>query len=402
MKNKIRLVAVIFTLMMAAVLLTACNNEGVTVDAPVELSPGTQTPEPTPVTTQKPTQEWTIEELGAKIVAAGTFWEEWWQLGERFGYIEWVPPEWDADGDVWMPQHLAERGISSMLLPSSGFADINDVRDYLLQYHTAEWVEWVLFSEHSVIIEYDGILYIHDARAGFPRPRWEDATHVLIEQEGGRAVVETTFLFGSWHRGYDFAYPSKAIYRFIFIDGKIENGLGPWVHSEREDITFEALPWTIGQLGRIIEGEGFFWESWWAFTFTFDSSHIDWQEQIEIGLENTAFARLLPSSGFENLDGIRNRMWNYTEDWTERLLSGENPPFIEHDGMLYINVERPNTPRPDWDTAAHTMIEQDGQHAVVETTVYMFYFPYPPTITEARFRITFAGSRIDSVYRVEN
>jgi len=183
----------------------------------------------------EPVRLWTIEELGETIVAAGTFWEDWWQLSGRFTHIDW-------DGSINMPEHLVEeRGLGMFaLLSTSGFESIDDIRNHLLQYYTEAWADAELSRDFAIFVEYDDVLYVDGTRAGFARPNWNNATHVLVEQEGSRAVVETTFLHGAWHRGYEYAYPVRAIYRFTFIDGKIDAGLGPWGHSE--DIVFEALP----------------------------------------------------------------------------------------------------------------------------------------------------------------
>jgi hypothetical protein len=35
-------------------------------------------------------------------------------------------------------------------------------------------------------------------------------------------------MIGSWHRGDDDAYPWEETYRFTFLNGKINGGVGPW------------------------------------------------------------------------------------------------------------------------------------------------------------------------------
>ena len=222
MRKTIQLFTVVSVSILFAMILTSCDTANETANLPA--------PSPSPyISEQTPEQtEWTIEELGEKIVAAGTFWEEWWSMTGRFNWQHFEQLDWEL-----MPEHFAEIGMSmGILLPSSGFEDINDIRNYLLQYYTEAWVDAELFQDFAVFVEYDGILFINVTRAGFPRPNWETAEHVLIEQDGNHAVVETTFLHGAWHRGYEYAYPTKAVYRFTFIDGKIDAGLGPWAHSE--------------------------------------------------------------------------------------------------------------------------------------------------------------------------
>ncbi|MCL2593640.1 MAG: IseA DL-endopeptidase inhibitor family protein, partial [Defluviitaleaceae bacterium] len=166
------------------------------------------------------------EEFGNTIVAAGNFWEDWWNLSGRFSwdYIESIP--WEEWGDL--PDGIGERGFGSRLLPSSGFTSIRDIYNYLSKYYTENWLDEHLFGEFSmfaVFAEHDGVLYIHDARAGFPRPNWETATHVLIHQDDNYATIETTVLHGSWHREESggSAYPTPVTHIFTFINGRIDS-----------------------------------------------------------------------------------------------------------------------------------------------------------------------------------
>jgi len=183
----------VYFALLAALLvagLVACGTEP---DEPIEIYVRQ-------IETENHVNEWTIEELGQVIVSAGNLWEDWWNLDGRFAHIDFVD----------LPEGLEHRGMGmSVLLPASGFESLGDIRDYLLQFYTPAWVDAELFGDFSVFVEYDGVLYVDGTRAGFARPRWDDATHVLIEQDGSRAVVETTFLHGAWHRGEDYAYPSR-------------------------------------------------------------------------------------------------------------------------------------------------------------------------------------------------
>jgi len=390
-------------LMLAALLvLAACGDT--TEENIIE------TTEPVPA----PQREHTLEELGEKIVAAGQFWEDWWTLSGLFTTetVEWeeMPEHYvensperialrDRNEARWeeylarFPENLPDGRAWSILAPTAGFASVNEIRDYLLQIHTEEWVDERVFNEWLPFYEYDGVLFVDGTRAGFSRADWNTAEHTLIEQNGNRVVVETTFLHGAWHRGYDYAYPTRGRYQFIFIDGKLTNGFGSFINFDTEGLTWESLPPTIGQLGRVIESNGRFWESWWNFTWNF--SHINWYDWYDEG--DRLIARLLPDSGFEDLDGIRHRLsWSYTESWIDQKLSGRDAPFLEHDERLYINFTRPveYLSRPDWDTATHVLIEQDedGRHSVVETRVMLSY----PLIEEAVYRFTFVDMQIDS------
>ena len=254
----------VLILVFALLALTACGEPGViaqhaaetqTPPAPVEASPAqneappadTEALEPIP----EPLRAWTVEELGETIVAAGTFWEDWWSLRGRFGWehfdvFEFEPlPEhyvtfsdehhaWLARQDELMalyrarfPEGLLDRGAFEILLPSSGFTSLNDIRGYLLQYYTEAWIDAELSGDFAAFVEYDGTLFVDITRAGFGRPDWSTAAHTLVEQDGGHAVVETTVSWGAWHRipyGYDgdgYEVIGEVLYRFTFIDGKI-------------------------------------------------------------------------------------------------------------------------------------------------------------------------------------
>ncbi|MCL2398630.1 MAG: hypothetical protein FWC91_02655 [Defluviitaleaceae bacterium] len=377
------------------------------------------TPEPsaTPEPDNDQPCELTIEELGQMIVAAGQFWEDWWNLAGPFAgdAPEWeqIPEHYVFDSPEYTeiternyarwaeyrakyPDDLPDGRAWSRVGSNSPFSSINDIRNYLLQLHTEEWVDANLFGEWPLFYERDGMLFADGTRAGFPRADWNTAEHTLIEQEGNRTVVETTVLYGSWHRGYDYAYLSIARYQFIFINGKITNGLGSFF---REDagIIWESLPPTIGQLGRLIESNGRFWESWWNLHWSFQEfNRYDWFQ-----VDGQDIVRLLPASGFESIDDIRRRLsWSYTEDWINRELAANNAPFIEHNEGLYINFTRNvHLRRPDWDTATHTLIEQseDGLHSVVETRVIVSYQTYlDPLPEEVVYRFTFVDRLIDS------
>ena len=162
-------------------------------------------PEPEP----EPEPYFSIRELGSTIVAAGTFWEDWWTFNGQFSHV------------AWEEGHLE---IYNRLLPASGFTSLDDVHNYLSQYYTGTWVDSELSREFPIFIEHDSRLYINSVRAGFARPDWTTATHVLIEQEGSHALVETTVLEEEWHQAsYREMNPWEVRYRFTFIDGRISS-----------------------------------------------------------------------------------------------------------------------------------------------------------------------------------
>jgi len=90
----------------------------------------------------------------------------------------------------------------------------------------------LFFGEPWAFEEYDSTLYIVTARWGSMRPDWATAIHALAEQDGNRAVVETTVTAYD-HRGSGNEMP-MATFNFTFIDGRIESGLGQWEWPEIE------------------------------------------------------------------------------------------------------------------------------------------------------------------------
>ena len=122
-----------------------------------------------------------------------------------------------------IPEHFPE-SIYLAVLPNPKFESLNDIRNYLLQFYTERWVDSVINQEMFPFVEYNGVLYMHIARAGLARPGWHTASHVLIEQIGNVAIVETTLYCGSWHRlesGGE-AFPREMTHRFTLIDGRID------------------------------------------------------------------------------------------------------------------------------------------------------------------------------------
>jgi len=189
---------------------------------------------------------YTVEELGIIIEAVGDFWNAWWWREGAFAW-EHIDDSMSNfqpfDESIAPAHHPLSRGFS-ILLPSSGFASLDDVGNYLLQFYTQSWVDRGQFAEPLVIAEfmreeiqrfgwtnsfeaYDGELYIFTWNEGQPRPDWITASHILVEQDGDHAVVETvvsTFVYG--YSG-DGEMPT-IIYRFTFINGRIDSGYGHW------------------------------------------------------------------------------------------------------------------------------------------------------------------------------
>jgi len=156
-----------------------------------------------------------VEEFGRTIAMGSAFWEDWWLGRGRFSR------------DNMDFSHLTAHGVK--LLPESGFSSLDDVRNYLLQYFTDEWVDTQMSSDFFIFREYDNMLFISpDGSAyGLSYISFRDATHTLAAYEQGRAVVRTTALHGPWHmleccpwEEIEWLFEYADVY-FHFIDGNI-------------------------------------------------------------------------------------------------------------------------------------------------------------------------------------
>jgi len=379
--------------------------------------------------------EWPIEELGEIIVAAGTFWEDWWRLIGPFDWKHFDQFDWDYNplpeyvvtsspehaawlarqDEMWeaymarFPEHLREGRALGILLPSSGFASIADIRNYLSQYYSEEWLDYWMYNgiPHvgAPFYEYDGMLFVDVTRAGFSRPNWNTAAHTIIEQEGNRVVVETRVLWSSWHRAlYHQIEGWEVLYYFTLIDGRIDKVEMPYeVNSVQE----RTLPLSVEELGSTIVSAGWFWQLLWQWGHESQGNlpvtHAWWQQNMVRGVTVEIYdigdSWVLPESGIKSLDDVRYRLSNYfTESWIEQLMSTEPLIFIDYDTLLHIyfpQLGAHDTSRPSWGAATHVMVEQEGSHAIIETTVLMAVLE--EEVGEARFRFTFVDGRIDSV-----
>ena len=326
--------------------------------------------------------ELSLEELGEIIVTAGAFWENWWFMRGGFEHTDYE----EMIG-----------GNKIRLLPESGFENLNDIRNYLLQYYTENWVDSTMSAEYFVFAEYFNILYMHNIRAGFPRPDWATATHVLVEQNGNRAIVETTVLAGAWQP--DLIYSTESLFRFTFVDGRIDDVNRNMIWYNPEEVAESAylqptenVVISLEEFGGIIVRAGTFWEKQFA------PEHVDPDKTVGNKI------RLLPESDFENLNDIRNYLLQYyTENWVDSIMSAEYFTFAEHFGILYMVGGNGSFVRPDWTTAEHMLIEQAGNHAIVETTVLVAGWHRAPYMdvnpSENVYRFTFVDSRIEHVSR---
>ena len=172
--------------------------------------------------------EESLHELTEIIIGAGSFWEEWWGANvptDRFGYehVRYI--------DV--PEHL--QSLFAELLPSSGFSDLNDIREYLSQFYTSRWIDEILHYNsgfYPPFLEYRGNLYINIARGGFARPDWSNVSYRLVEHQDNLTIIDITLYHGSWHRlqSDGDAYSFEMTHRFTLINGRIDNTPGSGVH----------------------------------------------------------------------------------------------------------------------------------------------------------------------------
>jgi len=178
----------------------------------------------------------------------------------------------------------------------------------------------------------------------------------------------------------------------------------PDVHSL--SVTNQFAPeQSIEELGAIIVSSGIFWGEWWQLNGRFDFEHIkfdpSWWEANHPTREHVGHARVLPTSGFESLNDIRKYLLQYyTESRVKEILIRDL--FIEHNNMIYTDVDRAGFSQPNWETAIHTLIEQEGSRVVVRTTV-LSLIPYDAIIfsgfenNQFRYYYTFIDGRIDNV-----
>jgi len=242
---------IIFTALMLFMLiaLTACNGN----DDTSEVSPTQNENAHVDVSGDQPSQH-TLEELGATIEAAGEFWNKWWASHHTFEWehIDDSRRNWQPWDEAITPaHHPLSRGFA-VVLPSSGFASLDDVGAHLSQFFTQGWVNaWTdrrQFAEPYVTMrlsageypfifgfygfeEYDDELFLFIQTEWSARPNWLTATHTLIEQDENRAVIETvvsTYIPGQTPQEvppHQEEIPTIR-YRFTLIDGKIDSGSG--------------------------------------------------------------------------------------------------------------------------------------------------------------------------------
>ena len=149
--------------------------------------------------------------------------------------------------------------------------------------------------------------------------------------------------------------------------------------------------WTVEELGGIIVASGIFWEEWWQGIGRFSNYNLgSWKDIREI-----FYSELLPTSGFGSLCDIRYYLLQYyTDAWVHSMLTLNQPPFIEHNNVLFVHVTRICSSYPDWDAASHVLINQVGYLAYVKSTVSL-WSPEVNEITDATITFIFVDGRIN-------
>jgi len=151
---------------------------------------------------------------------------------------------------------------------------------------------------------------------------------------------------------------------------------------------------TVEALGAVIEASGHFWEEWWDTTGRFGFEHLGYGQDVPKHLGG-GFIAVLASSGFDGIDAVRDYLLQFhTEAWVGGQL-GRNV-FVDYDGVLYMNVGRASSMHPDWDTAVHRLVEQEGDYTVVLSTV-LVWAPEDGAHIEMTYRFTLVDGRIDTM-----
>ena len=128
--------------------------------------------------------------------------------------------------------------------------------------------------------------------------------------------------------------------------------------------------WTIGELAETIVSVGELWEDWWRLQGVFSWQYFEAENyELPDDLHLRGFSRLQPLYGLSDLEDVRRLLSEfYTEDWINAFLESESV-FIEHEGALLIHTARYGTLRPNWETATHSLIEENLHQLTVETSV---------------------------------
>ena len=427
--------AIMSLILFALITLASCN--GNSTEEPTATQSGDILP--IVIYEEPPTHsgDFTIEELGKTIIAAGTFWEDWWSMrgffswenlyqtecGELPAHYETNSPEHLArlerqearrlDSLARIPEHLQDLVLGEFL-PTAALSSLEDVVNYLLSYHTVDLLtQWLANTAQNMdnpFHEYNGVLFVDVTRAGFPRADWDASSHVIFYEGDGYVVVESRVLWGSWHRiCCGFVYPWEVIYRFTMVDGLIDGieipyGIFDGHHIER------TIPTSAGELAAILASANCFWLCLWQWRHEFQGNLYEAQHQwwfvqrlargVTDSLYHGGYGWILPESGFESLEDIRIRLLqNFTDEWVEQILL--SPLFLEYDTLLHVHLpslrefEAPQL--GNIHDAIFTIIERNENDSRIIMDVTFPTVVLGETANDVQMRVVFINGRIDSI-----
>jgi len=216
--------------------------------------------------------------------------------------------------DIFIATDEHGSGISySALTAASGFTSMNDVRNYLSQYYTDDLA---YEKAAAIFIEHDGGLYFMNARAGFPRFDWAQASHEIVfvqESNRNQVVVETTV-----KHGYFLLQAGEFVtLNFYMYDGKIE-------YIEGGSTVFATLDsWAQGG------------DSWNEFAASFGDSMVfiaQAKESLLDLLDSFMHVHEMYYSELRILRGDTN-----VEFWGDTLIIWANAPMFEFEFIALDN-----------------------------------------------------------------
>ncbi|MCL1934836.1 MAG: hypothetical protein FWF57_00420 [Defluviitaleaceae bacterium] len=140
--------------------------------------------------------------------------------------------------------------------------------------------------------------------------------------------------------------------------------------SFSEIIMDDEIYLDIIELGKIIVTAMSFWEDWWDMRGRFGYEHLGyWNDIPKHNLALGIYQKLLPTSGFESLQDIKNYLLKfYTETFLESIFSSDFSPFVEYENILYMHGVRAGFSRTNWETAIHSLVEKKDNYVIIETS----------------------------------
>ena len=106
------------------------------------------------------------------------------------------------------------------------------------------------------------------------------------------------------------------------------------------------------------------------FPGDFIMQHVGEEQQAQRDWGTTFFYRVLPSSGFETIEDIRDALLQYfSEGEVYALLAGQAAFYEEYDGNLYFHPYKASGAYRFWEEASFRIHEQEGNRTIVEVIV---------------------------------